>query len=87
MHHTLRHRKDRDRQRIQVSERETVYLNAAKVRRIKEINHQKCRNFSIVLLENGKVSEASLVWVGPDFKIVESELLLSKTDITRYNPY
>jgi uncharacterized protein (TIGR04168 family) len=75
MHHTLRHRKDRDRQCIEVSEGGTVYLNAAKVRRIKEINHQKCRNFSIVLLENGIVSEASLVWVGPDFNLVESQLL------------
>ena len=75
MHHTLRHRKDRDRQCIQVSETGTVYLNAAKVRRIEEINHQKRRNFSIVLLEKGMVSEASLVWVGPDFNIVESELL------------
>jgi uncharacterized protein (TIGR04168 family) len=75
MHHSLRHRKDRDRQCIEVSEAGTVYLNAAKVRRIEEINHQKCRNFSIVLLENGIVSEASLVWVGPDFNIVESELL------------
>lgn len=75
MHHTLRHTKDRRRQCIDVSEEGTVYLNAARVRRIEEVNHQKRRNFSIVLLENGIVSEASLVWVEPDLSIVESELL------------
>jgi uncharacterized protein (TIGR04168 family) len=75
MHHNLRHRKDRDRQRLEVSEEGTIYLNAARVRRIEEIDRQKRRNFSIVLLENGVVSEASLVWVGPDSEIVESELL------------
>lgn len=86
MHHNLRHRKDRDRQRIEFSEEGTVYLNAARVRRIEKIDQQKRRNFSIVLLENGVVAEASLVWVGSDFEIVESELLY-KENSPQLSPY
>ncbi|MGB3403487.1 MAG: TIGR04168 family protein [Microcoleaceae cyanobacterium] len=84
MHHNLRHRKDRSRQRLEVSDEGTIYLNAARVRRIEEIDQQKRRNFSIVLLENGVVSEASLVWVGPDFEIVESELLYQHLELSTH---
>ncbi|MGB3532172.1 MAG: TIGR04168 family protein [Microcoleaceae cyanobacterium] len=86
MHHNLRHRKDRDRQCIHINEAGTVYLNAAKVRRIQQINQQKCRNFSIVSLENGIISEATLVWVGPDFDIVESELLYKANSESSVKP-
>ncbi|EAZ89690.1 TIGR04168 family protein [Crocosphaera chwakensis] len=63
MHHRLRHTRSQLRTRVVSSEQGTVYLNAACVPRIIEENGKKLRNFSLVTLENGKVSNISLVWV------------------------
>lgn len=75
MHHQLRHRKDRARQIIEVASSGTVYLNAASVPRIKRTDAGVIRNFSLVNLEAGRVTAASLVWVNSDFSIY-SELPL-----------
>ncbi|MGL6140043.1 MAG: TIGR04168 family protein, partial [Planktothrix sp.] len=75
MHHHLRHNKSRQRQRLVTSPEGTVYLNAACVSRIRTTHGHQQRNFSIVSLEENQVSEVSLVWVGEDFQIVETELL------------
>ena len=75
MHHHLRHTKSRERQRLVTSPEGTVYLNSACVNRIRTTPQGKQRNFSIASLEQNQVSEVSLVWVGEDFQVVETELL------------
>ncbi len=74
MHHKLRHTKTRLRQCLEVSPVGTVYLNAARVHRIQEIEGQKHRNFSIVTLQDGIVSQVSLVWIATDFRVTQEEI-------------
>jgi uncharacterized protein (TIGR04168 family) len=74
MHHHLRHTQERLRQMSAVQDG-TVYLNAASVPRIRETEQGKIRNFSLVTLEAGAVTHASLVWLNADFAI-ESETML-----------
>ncbi|WP_456107204.1 TIGR04168 family protein [Planktothrix mougeotii] len=81
MHHTLRHTKTRLRQRLVTSPEGTVYLNAACVSRIRETPQGKQRNFSLVTLDSEQVSEVSLVWVGEDFQVVETEMLYSSAPL------
>lgn len=80
MHHKLRHTKHELRKSVKVSGEGTVYLNAASVPRIVERDCSKLRNFSIVLLENGTVSEASLVWLGEDFAVALEEILYRRAE-------
>jgi len=75
MHHKLRHTKHELRKSCFLSGEGTVYLNAASVPRIVERERSKLRNFSIVLLENGAVSEVSLVWLGEDFAVALEQIL------------
>ncbi|RCJ42296.1 TIGR04168 family protein [Nostoc minutum NIES-26] len=74
MHHALRHTKVL-RKTIFRSPEGTIYLNAASVPRIVENDGQKLRNFSLVTLEAGVVTQASLVWVGNDFQVATEEIL------------
>lgn len=78
MHHTLRHTKKEPRKRVFTSPEGTVYLNAASVPRIVDTPTDKQRNFSIVLLEGGTVSQVSLTWVGKDFSVASEEILYKK---------
>ncbi|MGD1914082.1 MAG: TIGR04168 family protein [Rivularia sp. (in: cyanobacteria)] len=78
MHHTLRHTKVL-RKRIFRSPEGTIYLNAASVPRIIEKPQEKLRNFSIVELEDGKVTKASLLWIRNDFTIKSEEILYQKS--------
>ena len=72
MHHSLRHREDRLRTIVETSDDAgTVYLNAASVPRIKKIEGQKARNFSLVTMQNNLVQDANLVWLNNDFKIID----------------
>ncbi|MEM7556793.1 MAG: TIGR04168 family protein [Cyanobacteria bacterium P01_A01_bin.84] len=80
MHHTLRHTKKELRKRIFTSPEGIVYLNAACVPRIVTHHTQKLRNFSIVLMENGNVTQASLIWVGKDFEINSEEILYQNSN-------
>ncbi|MBW4657616.1 MAG: TIGR04168 family protein [Drouetiella hepatica Uher 2000/2452] len=80
MHHNLRHTKERLREMSAV-QNGTVYLNAASVPRIRETEQGKIRNFSLVTLEAGAVSQASLVWLSADFAI-ETETLLHQPRLT-----
>jgi uncharacterized protein (TIGR04168 family) len=75
MHHRLRHTNTCRRQSLYVDGEGTVYLNAASVPRIVDIEGDRCRNFSLITLRNGRVAQASLVWVGEDFQIVSEEIL------------
>lgn len=70
MHHGLRHRKDRLRERCQAAaETNTLYLNAASVPRIVTTEAGWRRNFSVVTLQDGQVAQASLVWVDQTFAV------------------
>lgn len=75
MHHQLRHRKDRLRQMLDIDSTGTVYLNAASVPRIKQTETGLVRNFSLVTLSAGQVTQASLIWVNQE-RTIESELIL-----------
>jgi hypothetical protein len=54
-------------------------LNAASVPRIVEKDGVKLRNFSIVSLEAGVVTQVSLVWVGNDFQVASEEILYEQS--------
>lgn len=83
MHHNLRHTKQVLRTAIYASPEGTVYLNAASVPRIiqdgsespTETLRDRRRNFSIVSLQAGVVSQVSLVWVGKDFTVASEQIL------------
>lgn len=74
MHHGLRHRTDRPRQRTARSDN-TVYLNAACVPRwVTGVGGQR-RNFSIVTLGPAGVKAAHLVWTDAQHQVVSAEAL------------
>ncbi|MBW4645517.1 MAG: TIGR04168 family protein [Goleter apudmare HA4340-LM2] len=79
MHHTLRHTKKVLRRPVFRSPEGTIYLNAARVPRIEENNGEKLRNFSIVNLEADMVTQASLIWVGNDYRVVSEEILYARS--------
>ncbi|MDB9526083.1 TIGR04168 family protein [Oscillatoria sp. CS-180] len=83
MHHSLRHRKDIQRQRLSIDAAETVYLNAACVPRIVQTEMTCQRNFSLVTLNQAGVQQASLVWVNQHHIITASEDLLSGVPQTK----
>ncbi len=78
MHHTLRHTKEKLRTAISTKP-DTVYLNSASVPRIIQTETNKLRNFSLVSLESGVVSQISLVWVGKDYDIASEQLLYRRS--------
>jgi uncharacterized protein (TIGR04168 family) len=75
MHHQLRHTKNHLRKMVQVDKDETVYLNAASVPRIVQTATGRSRNFSLVTLADGVVTEAALVWIQDDFTIQSQQIL------------
>ncbi len=79
MHHNLRHTRERLRKMVDVQDG-TVYLNAASVPRIVDTRIGKVRNFSLVTLQNGAVTRASLAWVNPDFGIEAETVLFEVAD-------
>ncbi|MFN6537059.1 MAG: TIGR04168 family protein [Nostoc sp. EkiNYC01] len=79
MHRTLRHTKKELRKPVFRSPEGTIYLNAATVPRIVENDGEKLRNFSLVSLEAGVVTQASLVWVGNDFQVVSEEIFYERS--------
>jgi uncharacterized protein (TIGR04168 family) len=79
MHHKLRHTKERLRQPIVVRP-ETVYLNAARCPRIISTIERTVRNFSVVTLVAGKVTQAGLVWMTEDYKVGLEEVYWSRGD-------
>ncbi|MGL5080195.1 MAG: TIGR04168 family protein [Microcoleaceae cyanobacterium] len=83
MHHNLRHTHARLRKCLSVDSAGTMYLNAARVPRIMEVQQKKHRNFSLVLLEAGTVTQASLVWVGEDFQIASEEVLYHRPELAK----
>lgn len=80
MHHRLRHTQQQQRKSVYVSPDGTVYLNAASVPRIAQNGTNRLRNFSLVSLQAGVVSQASLVWTDPDGTLTSQEILYSRTN-------
>ncbi|MFB2917960.1 MULTISPECIES: TIGR04168 family protein [Aerosakkonema] len=74
MHHHLRHTREVLRTPVVTSPDGTVYLNSASVPRIVDNGSDRLRNFSLVSLQDGVVSQASLVWVGKDYTVVSEEI-------------
>lgn len=74
MHHKLRHKRNAFR-RMVGSIDGTVYVNGACVPRIMVTEKGKVRNFSIILMEDGLVSQVSLVWVSVDIGVVSENIL------------
>jgi uncharacterized protein (TIGR04168 family) len=79
MHRTLRHTKKLQRKAVFRSPEGTIYLNAATVPRIIEEDGVKLRNFSLVSLEGGVVTKASLVWLGRNFQVAAEEIFYNSS--------
>lgn len=79
MHHKLRHTSKYLRTPVYASPEGTVYLNAASVPRIVQTGSDHRRNFSLVSLKAGVVSQISLVWVGRDFTVASEQILYQQT--------
>lgn len=79
MHHNLRHTQEYQRTPVVTSPQGTVYLNSASVPRIVQTGADKWRNFSLVELESGIVSQISLVWVGKEYTVVSEQLLYQRS--------
>lgn len=80
MHHSLRHTKERLRSAISTNPEGTVYLNSASVPRIIETETDRIRNFSIISLEAGVVSQISLVWVAKNYTVESEQLLYQRSE-------
>lgn len=79
MHHNLRHTKSRLRRAVHIADG-TVYLNAARVPRIVEVENDRRRNFSLVRLDAAQVTDARLVWVNSAHEICAEEILYTQVD-------
>jgi uncharacterized protein (TIGR04168 family) len=83
MHHSLRHTKVRLRTQLIVDDHGTVYLNAASVPRILPPGRDsasggaacRSRNFSLVTLDQGRVTQATLVWIRDDLTLQSEQIL------------
>lgn len=76
MHHQLR-LQQQQRQRLLRNDENTIFLNAACVPRLLEQPDGIYRNFSVVELEHGQVSQAALVWLDPNLEIFSHEVLFA----------
>jgi uncharacterized protein (TIGR04168 family) len=79
MHHTLRHTRDRLRERVKVDPDGTVYLNAACVPRVLEIASTRHHNFSLVDFCQGEVTQVRSVWVSTDGAFASEEVLFQRS--------
>ena len=80
MHHQLRHTRDYQRKAVVVAPEGTVYVNAASVPRIIRNPEEIRRNFSLVTLERGTVSQVALVWVDQDFSILSETIFYDASE-------
>lgn len=76
MHHTLRHTKERLRTIVNQDSYDTIYLNAASTPRIQDINGENIHKFSLVTLEEEKVTNISLILINEKMNIIEEKNLL-----------
>jgi uncharacterized protein (TIGR04168 family) len=81
MHHHLRLHANRTREAIATNDMGTVFLNAACTPRIVKAHDEHYRNFSIVTLESGQISQISLVWLNSLCQIVDENILLQRKNL------
>lgn len=81
MHHNLRHTKTRLRKMLDLDSHGTVYLNAASVPRIVPTPTGRTRNFSLVTLSAGVVTQAALVWIHEDMTIHSEQILYQSPEV------
>lgn len=74
MHHHVRNTTEL-RRPIAISPEGTIYLNAAAVPRIVKTLQRCDRNFSLVSMQAGKVTQVSLVWLDRNYNITSEEIL------------
>jgi uncharacterized protein (TIGR04168 family) len=78
MHHSLRHRSDRLRQRLEQDKQGTLYLNAACVPRIRTTATGQEHNFTVVTLQHQQVLQVLSIaqtWIEPTTARIEQEFL------------
>ncbi|MCL2925060.1 MAG: TIGR04168 family protein, partial [Trichodesmium sp. MAG_R04] len=80
MHHTLRHTDRQLRKCFDMDAYGTLYLNAASVPRIIDREGQKRRNFSIVSMEAGIVSQVALVWIDQNLTVISEKILYYRAE-------
>lgn len=80
MHHRLRHTQTQLRTPV-IQKQDTLYLNAARVPRIIDVDGEKWRNFSLVCLENHQVETIELVWVDEQFQVRSREQQYQRSSI------
>ncbi len=74
MHHHLKAYPDRLRTSVFRDQKDVIYVNAASVPRIMEIENRSYHNFTLVTLENQKVMQVSLAWVDPELGILAEQV-------------
>ncbi len=74
MHHKLKHSQEM-RKCVQVSPEGTVYYNGAIVPRIVQNWGKKQRNFSLISLNQGVVTDICIVWVNHQSQILSEEII------------
>ncbi|WP_271253502.1 TIGR04168 family protein [Pseudanabaena sp. Chao 1811] len=75
MHHHLRLNKNRKREVIATNDMGTIFFNSALTPRIVQTNDGYYRNFSLVTLESGRVSQISIVWLDALLKVISEDIL------------
>jgi uncharacterized protein (TIGR04168 family) len=75
MHHHLRHTKERERIKLMQDDHGTLYINAACVPRIKEIDGDLCHGFTLVTMAGDRVQAVKLTWANPHIGIKHQENL------------
>jgi uncharacterized protein (TIGR04168 family) len=78
MHHQLRHTKAVQRTAVH-SHEGCLYLNAACVPRIVQTANGRLRNFSLVQLNAGVVTRASLIWIDEAYQIASEQILYQQS--------
>ncbi len=80
MHQHLRHNSSRTREMIATNNMGTIFFNSAFTPRIVKTNEGLYRNFTIVTLVSGQVSQISLVWLDELCSIISESILFVSTN-------
>jgi uncharacterized protein (TIGR04168 family) len=80
MHHQLRHTKQHHRTAVVARPDDTIYVNAACVPRIVRVGMDCRRNFTLVSLQAGVVTQVSLIWMNQDFEILSEQVFYRRTE-------
>ena len=79
MHHHLRHRKDRVRERLRQDDLGRLYLNAAAVPRIEPTTQPSLHQFSLVTYQAQTLQTIESVWVTPSGQMIRQECLFTSS--------